>query len=318
MANSYDDCMNIVAPLVLMVVVYGLYLLILYVIYSMCFKRDDRHRALHDIPPFPQMLERQEEIHKMLDEAAALPFEGIQVTSFDGLKLHARYYETTPGAPLVIQFHGYKGSGLKDFCGGLPFTIKLGYNVILVDQRAHDQSEGKCMTFGVLERKDVISWIDYAKQRFGKDIKISLMGISMGAATVLTASNIVPSNVTGILADCGFTSASDIIRKVAKDRKLGFLAPLLDRSARVFAKFDLYEASAEKALRECKVPVLFIHGEDDTFVPCEMTLRNYKACASEKTLLTVKGADHAMSYFLDHKAWTSTAKAFLDKTNPIA
>lgn len=308
---------NIIAPILLFMIIYGLYMLILYIIYCMCFKRDDSHSDLHDIPPFPQMLERADTIHKMLDEAASIPFQEIQVKSFDGLNLYARYYETMKGAPIVIQFHGYRGAPLKDFCGGLPFAINLGYNVILVEQRAHGKSEGKCLTFGVLERKDVLSWIDYAKQRFGKDVKISLMGISMGAATVLTASDIVPSNVTGIMADCGFTSASDIIRKVAKDRKLGFLSPLLDHSAKVFAHFDIYEASAESALRNCKVPVLLIHGEADTFVPCEMSIRNYRACASEKQLVTVKGADHAMSYFYDNEAWTGNAKAFLERTNPI-
>ena len=87
--------------------------------------------------------------------------------------------------------------------------------------------------------------------------------------------------------------------------------------AKLFGHFDPRSASAEEALRHCKIPVLFLHGEDDRFVPCEMSRINCAACASEKTLVTFPGAGHALSFLIDEAKYTSATHDFLEKTNPI-
>ena len=122
---------------------------------------------------------------EMLELIAALekkPFERVSITSHDGLRLSGRYYHTADGAPLDIAFHGYRGHALRDFCGGSRISFDLGHNLLLVDQRAHGESEGKTITFGAKERLDCRDWVLWANERFGCP-EIALFGISMGAAT---------------------------------------------------------------------------------------------------------------------------------------
>lgn len=133
----------------------------------------------------------------------------------------AQYYAGRPGAPVQIMMHGYKSGAERDFCGGAQIAVQGGYHVLLVDQRAHGKSEGRCLTFGIQERYDCRAWVNYAVGRFGADTKILLYGVSMGAATVLMAGGLnLPRNVVGIVADCGYSSPAAIIRKVIRDQHL--------------------------------------------------------------------------------------------------
>ncbi|MCQ2478975.1 MAG: alpha/beta hydrolase, partial [Clostridia bacterium] len=150
----------------------------------------------------------------MVEETLKLPFTDVYVTSFDGLRLHGAYYEAKAGAPVEIMCHGYKSIAVRDFSGGIKLALASVHNVLLSDQRAHGKSEGKCLTFGINERKDCLSWIEYIIGRNGADTKIILMGMSMGAATVLMASELeLPKNVVGIVADSAYTSPKAIICK---------------------------------------------------------------------------------------------------------
>ena len=255
------------------------------------------------------------DIRTMIETVSKIPYEDVYTNSEDGLRLHAKYYETVPGAPVEILCHGYHGTGYRDFCGGLQLALKRGHNALLIDQRAHGESEGKCLTFGIMERKDCLSWVKYIVERCGEDTKIVLVGISMGAATVTMATELeLPDNVVAVIADCGYSSPEEIIRKVMKDSKYPqCLYPILKLSAKLYGHFDLGEASSEEALHSSKIPVLFIHGEADDFVPCEMTRRNYDACASKKTLITVPEAGHGLSYLVDLDKYTEAIDKFLSE-----
>lgn len=266
------------------------------------------------LPHGSQYRQRYDEMRAMIGAAVNIPCQEVTVRSFDGLQLHARYYETAPGAPLQILCHGYQSNPLQDFSGGLPLALESGCNVLLIDQRAHGHSQGKCLTFGIREREDCLSWIHYALERFGPSTPIVLVGISMGAATVLMATALeLPKNVVGVISDCGYSSPKAIIRKVLKDRgyPVSLAYPLLRLGATIFGGFDPDSCSPEEALRECRVPVLFIHGEDDRFVPCDMTRINYAACASPKTLHTFPGAGHGLSYLVDEKRYRAAVAQFL-------
>ena len=256
----------------------------------------------------------REKIEQMIEDTCALPCEEVRVESFDGLSLFGRLYLQSADAPFEILFHGYRDNAISDFCGGLKLALSLGHNVILVDQRAHGRSEGKCLSFGILERKDVLSWLDFIRRNYGSDTPVFLMGISMGAATVLMASDLdITPNVRGIIADCGYSSPQAIIRKVAGDMKYpkSIVMPLIKLSAKIFGGFDLCEASAVDALRNAKVPVLFIHSYDDSFVPYSMSIENYEACISEKYLLSVPEADHGMSFLFDKAGYTKAVTDFV-------
>ena len=145
----------------------------------------------------------------------SMPHEDVEITSFDGLKLRGKYYEQTKGAPMEIMFHGYKGNAERDLCGAVERAFRVGRNALIVDHRGSGRSEGNTITFGINERRDCLGWIDFAIKKFGPDVRIMITGISMGAATVMMASGEdLPKNVICTLADCGYSSAKEIIKKV--------------------------------------------------------------------------------------------------------
>ena len=250
---------------------------------------------------------------KWILEARSFPHEDCYITSHDGLKLHAKYFEYEPGAVTEIMFHGYRGSAERDLSGGIQRCFALGRNILLVDQRTNAGSEGNVISFGINEHRDCLGWIDFAVKKFGPDVKLVLTGISMGASTVLMAAGKpLPENVVGVLADCGFSSAKKIIRKCAKDIHCpaGLIYPFIKLGARLFGHFDLEEYTPLEAMKTCKVPVIFFHGEDDTFVPCEMSHEVYDACTSPKRIVTVPKAGHGLVYLVDNNKYFQAVTEF--------
>ncbi len=260
--------------------------------------------------------EYKDDIQALLEHMESLPYEWVTTKSYDGLQLWGRYFASRPGAPLVILFHGYRSSVKRDCVGGIKLCHALGYNVLAVDQRAHQRSEGHALTFGVKERRDALSWTQFAQKEWGKDYPIFLYGVSMGAATVMMAADLpLPEEVKGIIADCGYNSPRDIIRTVCgyNHWPIGPAYFLARVAAIVFGNFDPESASAEKALSKTKIPLLLIHGDEDDFVPYPMSGICYQACASEKEFLTVHGARHAISYLVDTPLYEKTVTDFFKK-----
>lgn len=244
------------------------------------------------------------------------PCEFVTIQSHDGLTLSGRYYHTADGAPLAIGFHGYRSCWLTDFCGGADIAFKLGQNVLLIDERAHGKSQGRSITFGIKERQDLLRWVQYAVSRFGSETKIVLYGVSMGAAIVLMASELdLPKNVKGIIADCPYSSPLDIILEVG--RQTGYppklIRPFVILAAKLFAGFDVQETSAEEAVKHAKVPILIIHGADDTFVPASMSEIVERANPKMVTRYTFPGADHVLSYMVDTPRYRTLVTDFLQK-----
>lgn len=226
----------------------------------------------------------------------------VSIESFDGLKLSARYLERTESDVCVVMMHGYRSAPEIDFSMAARSYYINGYSVLLPYQRAHGISEGKYITYGVRECKDCKDWVEYAVNVLGKK-RIILSGMSMGTATVLLATaEGLPSNVVGITADCGFNCPAEIIGKVMKGMKVPpkVVLPILNLLFKSVAGFDAYKHDAVEAMKNnTDIPVMFIHGESDNFVPCEMTLRMYEACRAKKVLVTVPNADHGLSYLVD-------------------
>ena len=250
---------------------------------------------------------------KWMKETRQLPREDFWIESFDGLKLHGRYFEYAPGAPIELMFHGYRGNSDRDLCGGVQRCFQLGRSCLLVDQRASGASEGRVITFGIKEHRDCLRWIDFMVEHFGKDVKIILTGISMGASTVLMAAGSpLPEQVKGVLADCGFSSAKAIICKVIRQIKLPakLVYPFVRLGAWIFGGFDLESFSAVEAVSKATVPVIFFHGQEDAFVPAEMSEENFKACSSRKALITTPGAGHGLCYPVDPKGYLKALRDF--------
>lgn len=246
-------------------------------------------------------------------QTRALPHEEVSTLSFDGLLLTGKYYEYAPSAPIELMFHGYRGTAERDLSGGVQRCFRLGRSALIVDQRCSGGSGGNVITFGIREHRDCLSWLDFMLRRFGADVPIILTGISMGASTVLMAGGTdLPDNVIGILADCGFSSAKEIIRSVISDMGLpaGLVYPFVKLGARLFGKFDLEQTDAVTAVKRCSVPVIFFHGEDDDYVPCHMSKVLYDACPTRKKLVLIPGAGHGLSYPVAPELYLHSLKDF--------
>ena len=255
----------------------------------------------------------------LIREMDELPFEPVTIRSRDGLQLFGRYYAVAEGAPLQIQMHGYRGHALRDFCGGNKLAREAGLNTLVVDQRAHGKSEGHTISFGINERWDCLQWAEYAAQRW-PGVPISLAGISMGAATVLMASDLpLPEEVKGIIADCGYSSPRAIIKHVcwSLPKPFRIFYPFTSLSAELFGHFDPDAGSALGAVSNTTLPILLIHGEADGFVPCEMSREIAAACASKVRLETFPGADHGVSYLSDPERYGRIVKEFLERCGGI-
>lgn len=267
------------------------------------FRSKKELKEKHPIPEGEVYEAHRDNMVRWIDEAREFPHRELQITSRDGLKLYGNYYEFNKGATVEILFHGYKGSALRDLSGGIYRCRRLGHNVLVVDHRASGKSEGRVITFGVKEALDCLDWIDLVIKEIDKDAKIIIGGISMGAATVMTAAGEdLPKNVIGVVADCGYTSTEDIVKKVMVDMKLSpnLLYPFARLGAILFGHFDPDKRSPIDAMQRCSLPIIFFHGDVDGYVPCYMSQQNFDVCTSQKKrLVVVKGADHGLCLPVD-------------------
>lgn len=289
---------------------------IVYACYRKAFYAAPRKPVPSDVIEIPEgeIYEAfREPMEKWTREIRQMPHEEFSITSYDGLKLYGNYYEYAPGAPIELMFHGYRGSGERDLNGGVQRCFQLGRSALIVEQRCSGKSEGSVITFGIREHRDCLKWVDFMVEHFGPKVKIILTGISMGASTVLMAGGCpLPPNVIGILADCGYSSPKEIIQVVIKQMGLpvGPSYPFVKLAAKLFGGFDLEECSPVEMIKNCTVPVIFFHGENDAYVPCEMSRKNYEACPTRKQLVTIPGAGHGLSYLVAPEAYLKAAGEF--------
>lgn len=257
-----------------------------------------------------RFIEVMKERAKILE---AKPHETVETTANDGTRLVGHWFEADDPKRVIVAMHGWRSSWAQDFGIISDFWKSNGCSVLYAEQRAQGESGGEYMGFGLLERFDCLEWIKWVNERTGGSLPVYLGGVSMGATTVLMASGLeLSENVAGIIADCGFTSPRDIWKHVAQNN-LHIPYAIYRASASDLCKkriqFAPDDYSTIDAMKVCRVPVLFIHGTDDHFVPIEMTYENFKACTAPKHLLVVPGAEHGMSYFLNKDGYE---EAFCD------
>lgn len=264
------------------------------------------------------LLQKAEEAGQLLLRQPQTP---VVIKSRDGVRLMGHWMPVANPKRLLIAMHGWRSSWHRDFGLIASFLRENRCSVLFAEQRGQGSSGGNHMSFGAQERYDCLDWILWANERTGGRLPVYLCGISMGASTVLMAGGLdLPENVCGIVADCGYTAPTDIWKHVAEQHlHLHYRAcrATANRLARKKTSVDLSAASCPSALAACRVPVLFIHGTDDRFVPIEMTYENYKACAAPKRLFVVPGAQHGMSYPTDPEGYEAAIASFwetFDKT----
>lgn len=290
--------------------------------YRVAFHSPKNKRNTPDDPLEGEQFEAvSEHIFRMSQIMNRIPCETVSITSFDGLQLCGRYYHIRDGAPVEILFHGYRSCAFRDCSGGHALSRKMGFNALVIDQRAHGNSGGTTICFGIKEHKDCLSWIEYVNDRFSAQTPIILSGLSMGAATVLMASALdLPNNVACILADSPYSAPSAIIEKVCADLRYPVILcrPFLHLSAWLFGRFRLNGCTAKEAVKNAKVPILIIHGEDDRLVPCSMSFEIANCCKSAVMVETFPGAGHGLSYLIDPVRYEKVVYDFLLRIPSVA
>ena len=256
----------------------------------------------------------EEGYKKLLEQ----PIEEVFMTNREGLKLRAYLIESEGATKTVIFSHGWRSIPLFDFSCIWEYYLNHHFNVLIIEHRAHRASEGKYLYFGVRERFDIIDWADWTVDRYGAEHKIFLSGISMGSAAVMMAVGTegLPENVVGASCDCGFTSATDIFKHVLKSKFHLPAFPILHTAgliSKAVAGFDFNEFSSTEGVKNSKIPLVFIHGTTDDFVPVEHTYKNIEACGSEHVDIIIEGADHGLSYFSDPDAVIAGLEKVLKK-----
>lgn len=260
--------------------------------------------------------------HEAQNKIKNMKHEEVYIKSYDNLLLHATFVQSPFfSRKVAIAVHGYNSFGMFDMSPVVPVFRGMGYNVIVVDNRAHGKSEGKYIGFGWLDRLDIISWCRYAIERFGSNCEIMLYGVSMGAATVLMTcgESCLPRQVKGVIADCPFAGAYEEFGYIMRTNYRVPGRPLLYFSSMVCklrAGYTFGQCSTIRAVKRIRVPVLFIHGEKDTFVPPYMTARMYKACrVKQKYLYICPEATHCYSAFQDYDTYVSHMTDFVYNIN---
>ncbi len=306
----------IAAIIVLSVLLAASLLLMIYTYVRIFYSPEKYNNYTFDLTPKSDSSDEDKLLYNLSLGFAEAEFEEVYIKSFDSTTLYARYYHTNDNAPIYIQFHGYRSSAMRDFSGGFKTVIDRGHNTLVVDQRAHGKSEGNKITFGIYESRDCLCWIDYVNKRFGEKTDIFLAGVSMGASTVLMAAGYpLPKNVKGVFADCGYSSAKEIIMKVCRDE--GFppklVYPFIHLGALVFGGFNPSKESAVDAVARSEVPILIIHGDKDGFVPCDMAKQIFSAAKGREGvyLEIFEGAPHGYSYLKDPEKYTRIGDEFV-------
>lgn len=299
--------------LLLFLSAYGLYRAVF------CYPRK-RQPDIHCIPDSSLYRVHRERMLEGIADMEKTPFEEIGILSTDGLRLYGRYYQFREDAPLILFFHGFHGVYAWDGYGFFRLCRENGINILMVDERAHGKSEGRTITFGIMERCDCKSWAEYAMKRFGRGTDVFLAGVSMGAASVMMSCALdLPENVRAVIEDCGYSSPSAIIKETIRTMKLPVrpFYQLLKLGAYFFGHFDLEASDALQAIRQSAIPMLFIHGEQDLVVPPSMEQELYEACGAKRECVQIAGAGHANSAMTDYDTYQEVVLRFLADVSDI-
>ena len=292
----------------------GLYLFIAYMTAKGSFINPEKD--VPNIPNIPEQFEDSKPLHHFIYELEKEPCEDVYITSYDNLNLHARFYKYNDSNKFAVLCHGFRGTGIRDFSGGFFMMRDLGFNIFLIDERGHGLSDGKLITMGVRERKDIRDWTKYVASRFPNS-EIALVGISMGAASVLMASDLnLPENVKCIVADCPYSSPKAIVQKTCKfdlHIPLWIGWPAVYLGALIFYHFNLNSGDARKSVKNTNKPCLIFHGLSDNVVPQEMSLEIYNANPKMVERYTFEGAKHGLSFLVDTERYKKISRDFLSK-----
>ncbi len=252
------------------------------------------------------------EMESSIDFLESLSPRRINISARDGENLSALWFDNT-SSHTVLLAHGFKASAYSNFCMQAKFFWEQGFNILMIDQRAHSFSGGKAVTFGLIEQYDIEMWLKWLKGNTNSE-HITAYGISMGSASIAyLSSKIDRTLLDNMILDCGFTSPCSQMENVAKERNIPWriMLPLVGLFSILMLKADLKE-SVSSSLSKTEIPALFLHGTADSVVDPSHSEINFNCCASEKDILFVENADHTTAFSLGGHALREKIIEFID------
>ena len=291
-----------------------------YYMLNYALKPEGLETRSRDIPgSYAYLYEDYPELQPWVDSLrTANALRDTLVRSERGERLHALYVRAArPTGRTAVIVHGYTDNAVRMLPIGHLYSHHLGYNILLPDLHAHGLSEGDAVQMGWLDRLDVLQWMDTANELFGDSTRMVVHGVSMGAATTMMVSGEeLPPYVKCFVEDCGYTSVWDEFKGELKNQ-FGLPAfPLLDVASwlcKLKYGWSFREASALEQVKKCTLPMFFIHGDADDFVPTWMVHPLYEAKPQPKELWLVPGAAHAVSYKENKAEYTCRVQDFVNK-----
>ena len=296
-----------------------LLLFISFFIFLFAFKRRKivKEKQIKDFIKFHNLEKYQEGVLKGIDFFKKADKEIITIESFDHLKLRGYFIKNQNSChKTMIICHGYQSTPYFDFSYAVKDYYDAGFDLLFIEQRAHEHSEGRFITFGMKERFDIKSWVEYAVNK-NPENEIILAGVSMGASSIIFSLELgLPDHVKGLILDCGFSNAFDEIWwTISKKKKplAKFLASIVNLYMKLFQKVSFKDVNIKDFLKENKIPVFIAHGTGDKVVPFEMAQEIYDNFDCDKTLFIVENAPHAQSYIFDPIGYKNKVTEFLNK-----
>ncbi len=243
--------------------------------------------------------------------------ENISITSERGDLLKGYLTLNENGSNIFVFFaHGCRSDHNGDPANFMRYYLEKGYNFLSVDHVAQGKSSGGYLGYDYFESTDSLEWLDYLIRRFGKNIKIIIHGVSMGGATICKMADKVPDQVKLAVADCPYTSALEEFDHVAKSagiKHTKIILKTLNAMNKKFAGYDFNDTEVRSSVKNSKIPILFVHGNKDDFVPTEMSIELYEICENKKELYLVDNAIHAQSIKTDEINYHKKLDAFIEK-----
>ena len=265
----------------------------------------------------------QDEYDAAREWCESQPMRDMYIRSNDNLKLHASFLPAENAKRYVVMCHGYRGTRFGSSAHIAKFLHENKCSLLLIDQRCCGESEGRIITYGAKEQYDIINWLKLIDKINVRRLPVYLYGQSMGATSILLASgHKLPGNVHGLIADCGFHSMKEELQDILKNWfHIHLFNPIIRRidfRNRVFGGFSLNDTDTTEALKRNTHPILFFHGEEDTYVWPANTIKNYQICRAPKEMVIIPNAKHLCSSFEAPELYNSKIISFFNRYDDLS
>ena len=295
--------------LIVLLIIIIIYILLSYILFLLVSRKMPIVSKILDKKAGIEIDKYKDKIIDNLEWINNIEYKDIYIRNRDNLLLHGIYIDNPKSKKILVLLHGYRSTPNRDVYPSVKDYYDLNYSILIIDQRACGKSQGKYITFGYKEKKDVIVWLKYLNKHYNKPIVLA--GISMGATTALLVPEIYNKNIIAIYTDSGYISGYEEVKYTLKHYfyiPSSLFMPTINFCCKIFAKYNLKDINTLKSLKNIRIPILFAHGDIDDFIPAKNSLLNYKKYQGPKKLLIIKNANHGMGYLVNKEKYLKVVK----------